>query len=257
MSGTNELKKRIIKTAASLGIEEIGFCIHKGKSCITCLFPYYFKDEKDGNISMYARGRDYHLVAKNILEKILSPYTDNFEIFADIGPLDNIYVAQKSGLGIIGKNGLLINERLGSYFFIGYALTDLSIAPDSPLTFSCLSCNLCIKECPGGALSENSFSIEKCASHISQKKGELKEEEISILKKSKLIFGCDICQKVCPMNKDKGSCLSEFKKDRISTLKKEDLIHLSNREFIEKYGDRAFSWRGKNVLLRNLDLLED
>lgn len=257
MSKTADLKKSIIEKAVSMGIEEIGFCHHKGKTCVCCLFPYYFEDEEKGNISIYARGKDYHIVAKEILEKIISPYTDDFEILVDIGPADNIHVAKKSGLGIIGKNGLLINGRLGSYFFIGYALINVPLESDAPLTSSCLSCNLCITSCPGGALSENSFLAEKCASHISQKKGELNEEEIRILKKSNLIFGCDICQRVCPMNKGKGACLDELKKDRICTLRKEDLSGLSNREFNEKYRDRAFSWRGKNVLLRNLEILGD
>lgn len=257
MYGTNELKKNIIKSAEKMGITEIGFCEHDGKTCIACLFPYYFEDGEKSNISMYARGKDYHIEAKKILEKILSPYTDDFEIFVDIGPADNIYVAQKSGLGVLGKNGLLINERLGSYFFIGYAKTSLLIKPDAPLFRSCLSCNKCILSCPGGALSEKGFILEKCASHISQKKGELNEEEIEILKKSSLIFGCDICQAVCPMNKGKGACLPEFSKDRICYLKKDELINLSNREFMEKFGERAFSWRGKNVLLRNLNILKD
>lgn len=248
------IKEEIRLAAKELGIEQIGFCPHEGKSAVCCLFPYYHNDGKDANISMYARGVDYHILAKEKLSTLLSPFTENFEIRVDIGPTDNVEVALKSGLGVIGKNRLLINETLGSYFFIGYALTDLEIEPDSPLIGSCLSCNRCILSCPGGALTFSGFELSKCASHISQKKGELSEDEIKILKKSKLIWGCDICQEVCPMNKVPLSAMAEFKENRIFRLEKEDIENLSNREFNEKYADRAFAWRGKSPLLRNIEL---
>ena len=248
------IKEEIRLAAKELGIEQVGFCIHEKKTAVCCLFPYYVSDSKNANISMYARGVDYHVLAKEKLSTLLSPFTENFEIRVDIGPTDNVEVALKSGLGVIGKNRLLINETLGSYFFIGYALTDLEIEPDSPLTGTCLSCNRCILSCPGGALSFDGFELSKCASHISQKKGDLSEDEIKILKKSKLIWGCDICQEVCPMNKVPLSAMEEFKKDRIFRLEKDDLEHLSNREFSEKYKDRAFAWRGKSPLLRNIEL---
>ncbi len=250
------LKEEIKASAKTLGIEQTGFCIHEGKSAVCCLFPYYVNDGKNTNISMYARGIDYHILAKEKLSALLSPFTKNFEIRVDIGPVDNTEVAYKSGLGVIGKNRLLINDALGSYFFIGYALTDLEIEPDTPISGSCLNCNRCILACTGGALSFDGFDITKCASHISQKKGELSEDEIKILKKSKLIWGCDTCQEVCPMNKVPLLAMAEFKTDRIPYLKKEDIENLSNREFNEKFSGRAFTWRGKAVLLRNMELLK-
>ncbi len=251
-----KLKEEIKKEANALGIEQIGFCSHEGKTAVCCLFPYYHNDGKDANISMYARGIDYHILAKAKLFTLISHFTENFEIRVDIGPIDNTEVAYKAGLGVMGKNRLLINPSLGSYFFIGYALTDLDIEPDSPVTGSCLSCNRCILECPGTALSAGGFELSKCASHISQKKGELSFDEIKVLKKSKLIWGCDICQEVCPMNKIPLKSMAEFTENRIPVLKKEDIENLSNREFSEKYSDRAFTWRGKAVLLRNMELLK-
>ena len=248
------IKEEIIKKAKDLGIDEIGFSLHEGKTAVCCLFPYYHNDGKEANISMYARGRDYHLVAKEKLSSLLSPFTDSFELRVDTGPADNVEVAIKSGLGVMGKNRLLINENLGSYFFIGYALTDFEIAPDVPKGGTCLSCNRCLISCPGGALTGDGFKLDNCASHISQKKGDLTEEEIKIFRKSKLIWGCDICQEVCPMNKVPLKSMVEFEKDRIPTLKKEDLENLSNKEFAEKYKARAFAWRGKAPLLRNIDL---
>ena len=250
----NELKEKIILAAKGLGISEIGFCRHEGKCAVCCLFPYYSDDGKDANLSMYARGIDYHILAKEKLNALLSPFTDSFEVRVDIGPADNVEVAYKSGLGAIGKNRLLINENLGSYFFIGYALADFEIEPDSPVSGTCLSCNKCINACIGGALTDSGFDLNKCASHISQKKGELSENELAILKKSPLIWGCDICQSVCPMNNKPLYSMEEFTKNRISSLKKEDLEGLTNKEFAEKYGNYAFSWRGKAVLLRNMEI---
>lgn len=248
------IKEELTKKAKELGITEIGFCIHEGKCAVCCLFPYYFEDGEKANISMYARGIDYHVLAKEKLNALLSPFAEDFETRVDVGPIDNIDVAYRSGLGVIGKNRLLINKNLGSYFFIGYALTNLEIEPDLPIDGSCLSCNKCINACTGGALSANGFDVTKCISYISQKKGELSDKEIKLLKKSNLIWGCDTCQDVCLMNKAPLYSMAEFTENRIPYLKKEDIENLSNKEFKKKYGNYAFSWRGKAVLLRNMDI---
>ena len=90
-----------------------------------------------------------------------------------------------------------------------------------------------------------------------QKKGVLEPWEIKILQKDGLVFGCDICQSVCPMNQHvEKTPIPEFTADRIVSLHKEDLEGLSNKTFKEKYPDRAFTWRGPAVILRNLELLE-
>ncbi len=254
------LIEKIKERALSLSISEIGFCSHNGKTAICCLFPYY-KGGEESRISLYARSIDYHKVARDKLESLMEPFDNNAKIFVDIGPEDNATVALKCNLGVRGKNGLIINKELGSWFFIGYALTDAvsfsskdSLSEDSSLK-KCLSCNLCISSCPGNALSDN-FNASRCASFISQKKGTLTPDEEAILKKSGYIFGCDICQLSCPMNKGKGKILDEFKKDRILSFEEEELSSMSNKEFFKKYGSYAFSWRGKNVLLRNLKLFE-
>ena len=252
------MKNKIFDYIHSLGIEKCGVSSYEDKSAIVCLFPYYCGNDV-GNISLYARGLDYHLVIKERLSpaadfiKKLCPGTD-CTIFADIGPEVDRKLAFNAGLGFYGKSGMLINDDYGSYFFIGYILTNLYLKPDSPLDKTCMGCNLCIKSCPGNALGEK-FRIENCASHISQKKGDLTENEIAILRKSGLIFGCDICQKVCPHNKISATALKEFREDLICSLSLQDLAGLSNREFLKKYKDRAFSWRGKSVLDRNLRLV--
>lgn len=258
ITNMKNLKTKITEYARTLGITKCGFASYEDKTAIVCLFPYY-RGEEDGNISLYAKSRDYHLVAREKLGKICCFIKSQVgetqsSLFCDIGPVIDRELAYKAGLGFYGKNHMLINEDLGSWFFIGYILCDLDLEPDTPLNKSCIGCNKCIESCVGKALGE-SFDISKCASHISQKKGELSEEEIAILQKSGLVFGCDTCQKVCPHNNITPQPMEEFTKDLVHCLKPTDLDGLSNREFKEKYGDRAFSWRGKQILERNINLL--
>lgn len=231
----------------------------EAKSIIVCLFPY-FTDVPKGNISKYAYGTDYHTVIQNKLSSI-KVFLENSgykaEIHADNSPLNDRYLAYKAGLGFIGENGFLINPTYGSYTFIGYIITDCPLTPDTPLENTCMKCMQCIKSCPGSAISENHrFNHEKCLSYITQKKGELTEEEQSIIKKYGSVWGCDMCQDVCPHNKNvPSSPFEEFTENTISVLEIDESI--SNKEFKRKYSDRAFSWRGKNVLLRNLKILNE
>ena len=251
------MEQKIRNYAKSIGIEKCGFTHYNEKSAVVCLFPY-FQGYSGGNLSLYARSIDYHLIIKEKLLALtefirtLSPETV-CENFADIGPEIERQLAYDAGLGFFGKNGMLINDDFGSYFFIGYILCDLPLIPNKRLDKSCNGCNRCINACPGSAL-EGSFDISKCASHISQKKGDLTESEINILKKSGLVFGCDTCQKVCPHNNITPRPMREFTEDLIHSLNIEDIESLSNKEFMRKYKNRAFSWRGRNVLLRNLKL---
>jgi len=252
------MKSKIFEYIHSIGIEKCGVAQYGEKCAIVCLFPYFAGYEK-GNLSLYARSRDYHMVIKEKLSpvcdfiKTLSPDTE-CESFADIGPDVDRQLAYEAGLGFYGKNGMLINDDFGSFFFIGYILCSFKLQADSPMKKSCIGCNRCIERCPGNALGEQ-FVLDNCASHISQKKGDLTESEIAILKKSGLIFGCDTCQRVCPHNNITPKPMQEFTEDIIGSLYIEDIENLSNKEFMKKYGERAFSWRGKGVLERNLKIL--
>ena len=253
------MKDKISEYIHSIGIEKCGVTSYNGKSAIVCLFPY-FTGFNEGNLSLYARSIDYHLLIKNKLSMVcefirsLSSQAD-CEIFADIGAEVDRQLAFNAGLGFYGKNGMLINDDFGSWFFIGYILCSLPLQPDSPLEKQCMGCNKCIESCVGGALDKG-FDISRCASHISQKKGDLTESEIAILKKSGLIFGCDVCQRVCPHNNITPKPMKEFTEDLIHSVSLEDIENLSNKEFMRKYKNRAFSWRGKNVVLRNLHIFK-
>ncbi len=227
------------------------------KSIIVCLFPYYTGEDEDANISKYARIPDYHTVAKDKLQQIVKfvdqEKNSRCECFADTGVLHDRYLAYMAGLGFFGENTLLINEKYGTYFFIGYIVTDLELEEDIPQTKECLKCGNCEKKCPGGALCDGQLNAKLCVSYITQIK-ELTEEQKSILKKQNMVYGCDVCQEVCPHNANPVKTpIAEFYKKRQPKLERNELLSMSNREFKQKYGEFAFSWRGKATILKNFD----
>ncbi|MCT4586161.1 MAG: tRNA epoxyqueuosine(34) reductase QueG [Peptostreptococcaceae bacterium] len=233
-------------------------------SIIVGIFPYYSKALNGGNLSNYCKVADYHSVVKNLfidyIDKIKTKYLDfDYKIFTDNGPLIDRYLAYKAGLGFFGLNNSLINDDYGSYIFIGYMLTSLELEEDYPLNKECFKCKKCIKYCPGNALKEKYDSnYDICASYITQKKGELKEVEKQIINKSKKIFGCDVCQEICFHNRNiKETRIREFKENIKINLQEDELINLSNKEYKRKYKDRAFSWRSKKILLRNIELIKN
>lgn len=227
------------------------------KTVIVALFPYYCA-EAGGQISRYAAAKDYHIVAKKMLNdaaELLKKRFGGSEFvpFCDASPVPEVLTAEIAGLGVVGRNGLLITEKYGSYVFIGEIVTDLTVETLPAKRERCLSCGLCVKKCPAGAISERGVDKERCVSHITQKKGELSPEEQAMLKKSGTIWGCDLCQSICPMNSGaKETYIEDFKKYIINTLSADEI---EKNDFKEKYFDRAFLWRGKNVLRRNACIL--
>ncbi len=256
MACGNMIKKIISELARSIGLEVFGF----SKNSFTALFPYYVSGES-GNISMYARGEDYHKVVK----AILLPIKEKFEeygatdviIHCDNGEYDDRRAAYEAGLGFFGRNNMLINDKYGSYFFIGQVIHNLELEPDKPLEKSCLSCGKCIESCITGTL-KSGFEESMCLSAITQKKGELSETEKKFIIQGGLCWGCDVCQKVCPHNRGVVDTFIEgFKNNRILSLDLIDLEELSERKFRDKYSAYAFSWRGGRVLKRNLEILRE
>lgn len=223
------------------------------KSVIVALFPYRLDNYPERNISKYAVVPDYHKVCTEKLGRVcdglkkLYP-NNNFVCFADNSPIRETVAAKLAGLGTIGKNGLLINETYGSYVFIAEIVTDLELTPSIPCDNVCLECDLCIKNCPTGAIRDGKVNEKICLSYITQKKGTLAEDEQKLVKKGSIVWGCDVCSDVCPMNKNIHTTnIKEFKTD---TVFKVDYPE-NNREI----KDRAFGFRGAEVIRRNLDLL--
>lgn len=253
------MKNKIKDFAAGLGIRETGVAAYEDKTAVVCLFPY-FSGYHPGNLSVYAYSLDYHKIVGDKL-RLLSDFlmengASRAEGYADIGPKIDKALARRAGLGFYGKNNLLINPRLGSYFFIGYVLTDLTLEPDTPLNMSCLGCGRCVAACPGGAL-DRGFDPNRCVSALTQKRDELTADEQGLIKRAGYAFGCDICQKVCPHNSIDHSPMPEFCEGQIFNLTADMLEGLSNRGFREKFGRYAFAWRGKTVLLRNIGILNE
>lgn len=264
------MKKKIIEIAKNCKISDLGFCSmgdyfnrvdgvflkstplnFTPKTAVVCLFNYYV-DEPSGNISRYAWGLDYHKVTSDKMQAIVEFLRNGgfcAECYADTGCLNERLLAKLSGVAFIGKNQMAISPKIGSFFFIGYILTDCDLEPDMETTSGCDNCGACVNVCPLGAISDGDFCAERCLSGISQRKGDLKQEEIDALVSVGKIWGCDLCQEVCPHNKNIPETeIDEFKTDLIKNLY---LDEMTNREFKQKYGDRAFSWRGKSVILRN------
>jgi len=234
------------------------------KSVIVCLFPYYIGDGEDANLTKSAFSTDYHRIVKEKLEVIghyLQETIDNFEYkaFVDTGPFSDRYLAYKAGLGFWGINNHLITDSYGSYVFIGYLLNNFPFEADQPLERTCIQCMECVRKCPGQCIIGD-FTINplQCKSYITQKKQELSSREKEIIKKHSLIWGCDVCQEVCPHNrKIEKTKLKEFQENLLYHLDYEELCQLSNKAFTKKYQDRSFSWRGKNVLKRNYEIIHE
>ncbi len=220
----------------------------QARSILCALFPYAL-EERAHNISRYAMPPDYHGIVMDMLEAAVRALSavfpsHRFVPFADNSPIPEVAAAARCGLGAVGEHGLLIHPMYGSWVFIGEIVTDLPLPVQEREVESCLRCGACRKACPGGALQENSFFKERCVSHISQKKGGLTEEEAALLQKSGLIWGCDRCQEVCPMNWNaRPTPLAAFRENAVGMVDEAELGQLEGR---------AYGWRGEAVLRRNL-----
>ena len=226
------------------------FADWKPKSVIMMLAPYYSGEYEDRNISLYAASRDYHLYFKELYERIGSVLTDayptrNFAMFSDHSPISEIYAAAKAGLGVVGDKFQLINEKYGSYTFIGEIFTDAEFdAYDLHEVAFCSHCGNCSEACP---------MEDGCLSELTQRKGELNEDEAELIRINGTAWGCDLCRTSCPMNRDACQTPIEFFRESLIThLTSEEVNAMTKAEFRE----RAFAWRGKATILRNLKILE-
>ena len=228
------------------------------KSIILFLLPYYTGETV--NISRYAASLDYHLAIRAVGERLkdylLSQFPDaKMKIFGDHSPIAERHAALISGLGIAGDSELLINEKYGTYVFIGDMITDIpsDILGESDISsiVTCSHCGACKRACPTGILRGEG---EDCLSAITQKKGELSDSEISLMIKFNTAWGCDRCQTSCPHNKNpEKTPLEFFYRDRIDHLTRPLLDAMSKDEF----KSRAFAWRGRKTVERNLVILSN
>ena len=231
------------------------------KGIIVIAVPYHSNKVKLNNdetmFSSSSWGTDYHVVIKNKLNQIIDRLSllyknDKFISLVDNHTLDERYYAYKSGIGYYGSNNLITNKDYGCNIFLGIILTTYPFT-DKKVIENSLYDPLYEKVCPGSAITKDGINYNKCISYLTQKKELTKKEESKI---NNLVYGCDICTTVCKLNKDKD-ILKEFDFDNEVIFNLNDEFNLSNKEFKNKYGKYSGSWRGKNIIKRNLKLIKE
>lgn len=235
------------------------------KSVVTLLYNY-FPDQApkhtDAKIAKYAYGNDYHEVLKQkckALMELIESHIGKVEgrAFTDSAPVMERAWAERSGLGWIGKHGLLINKGHGSYFFIAELILDLECDYDTPIKDYCGSCTACVDACPTEAILPNkTLNASKCISYLTI---ELKEA-IPTHFKGKMenwIFGCDICQDVCPWNRfSKPHTEPQFEiLDEIKNYSKSDWTEITEEVFKKVFSKSAIKRTKYEGFKRNLNFI--
>lgn len=238
------------------------------KSVITLMlnyFPEKMQQNDAPKIAKYAYGTDYHFVIREKLNEFLFRLQENIGCISGRGFVDSAPVlerswAQRSGLGWIGKNANLIHKEAGSFFFIATLITDVSLEYDSPFAKDyCGTCTRCMDACPTDAIvSPNVVDAKKCISYLTiELKDELIPHEFSD-KMNGWMFGCDICQDVCPWNRFSKSNTENYFKPidavlNLSTTEWEALDESAFKSLFKNSPLKRSKWKG---IQRNLKILK-
>ncbi|MGZ5210790.1 MAG: tRNA epoxyqueuosine(34) reductase QueG [Kaistella sp.] len=239
----------------------------EGSKSVISLSYNYFPDEKIASfdtfkISKYAYGEDYHEVIKEILQEIVAELKDEIgdfhcRVFTDSAPVLERSWARKSGIGWVGKNANLITKQSGSFYFLAEIICDLELAEDYPTTDHCGTCTKCIEACPTDAIvSDKIIDGSKCISYATI---ELKDEipESFKNKMEDWMFGCDICQDVCPWNRFSAPHQQEkFKPNQfLQNYTKQDWKELTQELFSEIFRKSPVKRTKFAGLKRNIEFL--
>ncbi len=241
-----------------------------GARSIICLGLNYFAEDtsapdaagKDttpkGKVARYARGRDYHRVIKRKMREYVSVLSQRLDVqvgarwYVADGPMLDRAAANRGGLGWFGKNTNILTPQLGSWVFLGQIITDLAIEPDPPLSKTCGNCVRCIDACPTGAIvGPYIIDNSRCISHLTiENRGPIPVE----LRPKMLdwVFGCDICQEVCPVNR-KATPTKErdFRNGGLDSLDLVELLHLSEEQFRQRFQGTPIMRARRTGLQRN------
>jgi len=211
-----------------------------------------------GRISRYALGDDYHLVMtqrlQELLEFIKSEIPDaNGKFYVDTGPVMDKAWAARAGIGWMGKHTNIITREFGSWVFIGEILLDVELEYDLPVLDHCGTCTACIDACPTKALIEPYvLNANRCISYLTiEHRGDLPNELTT--KFDNWIYGCDICQDVCPWNRFQNETKEpafQLRKENVA-LKLTDIIEMSQEEFSRRFKDSAIKRTKRSGLIRN------
>lgn len=238
------------------------------KTVVSLMYNYYTdekqKDEHAPKISKYAYGKDYHFIIKDKLKTLVQSVEEELgttiagRVFVDSAPVLERDWAKRSGLGWIGKNTLLIRPSAGSFFFLAEWIMDLEVAPDSPMKDHCGTCRKCIDVCPTDAIAPEGYLLDgsKCISYLTI---ELREDLPNAFqgKMEDWMFGCDICQDVCPWNRFSLKHQEpSFEPDsRLLELTKEEWNEMSCELFNEIFRKSPVKRTKYEGLKRNINFL--
>ena len=237
------------------------------RSVVSLLYNYYPEKDlakekpKNHKIAKYAYGKDYHFVIKEKLKTFMKLIGEEIgevggRVFVDSAPVMERQWAEKSGLGWIGKNTLLINKQQGSFFFLAELILDLELEPDGPIKDYCGTCTRCIDACPTDAITPYELDASKCISYLTI---ELKDSIPNEFKDQMegWAFGCDICQDVCPWNRfSKPHQEAEFSpNNELKSLFNNNWEDLTKEVFQEAFRKSAVKRTKIEGLQRNLEFL--
>lgn len=235
------------------------------KSVISLLYNYFIEEVQPAGtpkVSKYAYGRDYHLVVKEKLKELFGFMSETIgkvegRVFVDSAPVLERAWAEKSGLGWIGKNTNLINKKSGSFFFIAEIICDLELEADGPIEDYCGTCTRCLDACPTDAIIKP-YVVDgsKCISYFTI---ELKDEIPQAFsgKTADWIFGCDICQDVCPWNRfSKAHKEKDFlPSTQFKEMKSKDWEEITREIFEKNFRDSPLQRTGFEGIVRNVNYI--
>ena len=211
-----------------------------------------------GVISRFSYGRDYHDVlkekAKNLMSDFIKKYDCDYKIFVDSGILSDRMIAYCSGLGFIGKNRFLINEKYGSFIFLGHILVDIALlTAENTSTSKCENCVECLISCPNNAIGDKLLDFKNCISYITQ-------TGLSPgVNSHRYLYGCDICQLSCPFNQDSPECIHREFTENIdfdyAYPRFDDILEINDDG--GRYSCSALMWKGIKTLKHNAACLKD
>jgi epoxyqueuosine reductase len=248
--------------------EDVTKILKDAKSVISLGLNYYTldsysNDKSNGKVSRYAWGKDYHLIIWSMLDeleseiKIIDPAFESIS-YVDTGPVMDKAWAVRAGIGWLGKHTNVINRELGSWFFIANIITNYEFEYSEPIPDFCGSCTACLDACPTKAIvHEYVVDANKCISYLTiENKGTISEEFKG--KFDNWIFGCDICQDVCPWNQKfpVETLIKDFQPQN-KELNLDEVIGMNEKEFKEKFKTSPIKRAKLSGLIRNATYLKE
>lgn len=226
------------------------------RSMVIVAFPYLTAEPLRLPVALYARGKDYHEVVRELLTEVAAGIPGQTRVCVDTAPLRERYWAVRSGLGRVGRNNQLYVPGFGSYCFIGTILTTAELPTYRPFRFDaanpCGDCRLCVEACPGGCIPGDGSAIDarRCVSYLTiEHRGPLPEGL-----RLRSLYGCDVCQRVCPLNRDAAlTPLDEFRpSEGLCALSAADVDKMTPEIFSKIFRHSAIKRTKLSGLQRNL-----